>query len=217
MISDDIKEIINKFYISLRSIVHPQDITPIIDGLTEFDRQQIAATTKNDGLMVGNDKLFEIHGRRTARSFASFVTHLRDSNSELVEDIIQYTRTHFQHIHRSIQNYQKEQSPPSATVRPSLATNSSSDTHSHITLDLVQGCRVTGNPTLRAIFCSVDSTLMFGCVLWCPTHIVLCFCFVCLRLVYPMLLVSLDCPFFIASSVFSRNISTILATAHSLF
>jgi hypothetical protein len=99
-----------------------------------------------------NDKLFEILGRRTARSFASFVTHLRDSNSELADDIIQYTRTHFQHIHRSIQNYQKEQSPPSATVRPSLATNSSSDTHSHITLDLVQGCRVTGNPTLRTIF-----------------------------------------------------------------
>jgi hypothetical protein len=49
----------------------------------EFDRQQIAATTKNDGLMVVNDKLFEILGRRTARSFASFVTHLRDSNSEL--------------------------------------------------------------------------------------------------------------------------------------
>jgi len=32
---------------------------------------------------------------------------------------------------------------------------------------------------------------------------VLCFCFVCLRLVYPMLPVSLDCPFLIAPSVFS--------------
>jgi len=32
-----------------------------------------------------------------------------------------------------------------------------------------------------------------------PTHIVLCFCFVFLRLVYPMLPVSLDCPFLIAS------------------
>ena len=35
------------------------------------------------------------------------------------------------------------------------------------------------------------------CVQWFPTHIVLCFCFVLLRLVYPMLLVSLDCPFLI--------------------
>jgi hypothetical protein len=36
-----------------------------------------------------------------------------------------------------------------------------------------------------------------------PTHILLCFCFVFLRLVYPMLQVSLDCPFFIAPYVFS--------------
>lgn len=151
MICDDIKEIIKKFYISLRSIVHPQDITPIIDGLTEFDKQQIAATTKNDGLMVGNDKLFEILGRRTTRSFASFVIHLRESNSELAENIIQYTRTHFQNIYRSIENYEKEQSLPSATVRP-LSTNSSSDTRSHTTLDSVQGCRDTGNHTLRTIF-----------------------------------------------------------------
>ena len=32
-----------------------------------------------------------------------------------------------------------------------------------------------------------------------PTHIVLCFCFVLLRLVNHMLPVSLDCPFLIAS------------------
>ena len=36
------------------------------------------------------------------------------------------------------------------------------------------------------------------------THIVLCFCFLCLRLVYPILSVSLDCPFLIAPSVFSN-------------
>ena len=39
---------------------------------------------------------------------------------------------------------------------------------------------------------------------WCPTHVVLCFCFIFLRLVYPMLSVSLDCPFFISHSVFSN-------------
>jgi hypothetical protein len=32
---------------------------------------------------------------------------------------------------------------------------------------------------------------------------VLCFCFVCFRLVYPVLPASLDCPFLIAPSVFS--------------
>jgi hypothetical protein len=35
-------------------------------------------------------------------------------------------------------------------------------------------------------------------------HILLCFCFVFLRLVYPMLSVSLDFPFLIAPSVFSN-------------
>ena len=35
-------------------------------------------------------------------------------------------------------------------------------------------------------------------------HIVLCFCFVCFRLVYPMLPVSLDCPLLIVFSVFSN-------------
>ena len=34
---------------------------------------------------------------------------------------------------------------------------------------------------------------VFACVKWYPTHIVLCFCFVFLRLVYPMLPVSLNC------------------------
>ena len=41
---------------------------------------------------------------------------------------------------------------------------------------------------------------MFVWEWWCPTHIVLCFF---LRLMYPMLPVYLDCPFFIAPSLFS--------------
>ena len=44
--------------------------------------------------------------------------------------------------------------------------------------------------------------VVFAWIYWCPTHIVLCFCFVFLRLVYPILPVSLNGPFFIASSVF---------------
>ena len=42
------------------------------------------------------------------------------------------------------------------------------------------------------------------CVYWCPTLIAFCFCFIWLRLVYPMLPVSLDCPFLITPSVFSE-------------
>ena len=36
------------------------------------------------------------------------------------------------------------------------------------------------------------------------SYIVLCICFPCLRLVYPMLPVSLECPFLVAPSVFSN-------------
>ena len=50
----------------------------------------------------------------------------------------------------------------------------------------------------------ISSTLlMFVCVQWCSPHIVLFFMFVFLRLVYPMLSVSLEFPFSIAPSVFS--------------
>ena len=45
---------------------------------------------------------------------------------------------------------------------------------------------------------------LFVCVQWCPIHIVLCFSFACLRLVYPVLPIFLDCPFLIALSVFSN-------------
>ena len=38
---------------------------------------------------------------------------------------------------------------------------------------------------------------------WYPIHNMLCFYFICLRLVYSMLPVSLDCPFLISPSVFS--------------
>jgi len=45
---------------------------------------------------------------------------------------------------------------------------------------------------------------VFACMLWCQTYILLCFCFVCLRLVscVSKLPVSLDYPYLIATSVF---------------
>ena len=50
---------------------------------------------------------------------------------------------------------------------------------------------------------------VFVYIEWCPTYIVLYFCFVFLRLVCPMLPVSLDFPFLIAPSVFSNVYSDI--------
>ena len=46
---------------------------------------------------------------------------------------------------------------------------------------------------------------VFVCPWWCPINRVLCFYFVLLSLVYPMLPVSLNCPFLIAPSVFSNH------------
>ena len=45
---------------------------------------------------------------------------------------------------------------------------------------------------------------LFAYRTWCPTRIVLCFRFVYLRLVYPMLPVSLSCSFLIAPTIFSN-------------
>ena len=45
---------------------------------------------------------------------------------------------------------------------------------------------------------------VFVCIYWRPAHTVLCFCFVCLRLVYPMLPILLDCQFLIGPAVFSN-------------
>ena len=62
-------------------------------------------------------------------------------------------------------------------------------------------------PSLHPVVCRRAHAVLFTlfefvCVYWCPTHIVLCICFSCLRLVYPMLPISLDCPFVIVHSVF---------------
>ena len=56
----------------------------------------------------------------------------------------------------------------------------------------------------RVIFFSSCSNLPYHPPLRVECLIVLCYWFVCLRLVYPMLPVSLDCQFLIAPSVFSN-------------
>jgi hypothetical protein len=50
----------------------------------------------------------------------------------------------------------------------------------------------------------IFTLFLFVCLSWRPTYIVLYFCFVFLRLMYPMLPVSLDCPFLIGPSVLSN-------------
>jgi hypothetical protein len=58
--------------------------------------------------------------------------------------------------------------------------------------------------SLRIYLHVLFTLFVFVYVKWCPTHIVLRYCFARLRLLYPMLSVSLDYPFVIAPSVFSN-------------
>ena len=59
---------------------------------------------------------------------------------------------------------------------------------------------------LRIVVSNTYCVVCLFCLSWsCVPYVVLCVCFVCLGLVYPMLPVSLDCcPFLIAPSVFSN-------------
>ena len=69
---------------------------------------------------------------------------------------------------------------------------------------------------LPPVICRTDHVLfVFLYAYWCPTYIVLCFCFVCLRLMYLMLPVSLDCSFLIVTSVFTNVYSYQTATRRS--
>ena len=50
---------------------------------------------------------------------------------------------------------------------------------------------------------------VFVCAKWCPTHILMCFCLVFLRLVYPMPVSLSGLSFFITPSVFSNVYITV--------
>ena len=56
---------------------------------------------------------------------------------------------------------------------------------------------------ISSCLCVLLTLFVFVCMWWCPSHIMLCFCFVFLRLVCPMLPVSLDYTLFTAPLVFS--------------
>ena len=59
-------------------------------------------------------------------------------------------------------------------------------------------------PISFTVFCKISYLVDLLSNFICPTHIALCFCFVLLRIVYPMMPVSLDCPLLIAPSVLSN-------------
>ena len=69
-------------------------------------------------------------------------------------------------------------------------------------------CDVRYNFCINTMFGSSLTQLYVICVCW--RIVGLCFCFVFLRLVYPMLPVSLDCPILISPSVFSNVYSELV-------
>jgi hypothetical protein len=77
----------------------------------------------------------------------------------------------------------------------------------YATISVLKRCSVRSS--LPPVVCRRASVLftlfVFVCVQWCPTHIVLCFCLVFHHLVCLILLVSLDCPFLVAPSVFFND------------
>jgi hypothetical protein len=58
-------------------------------------------------------------------------------------------------------------------------------------------------PVVRMRVHGLFTLFVFACIKWCPKHMLLSIC-VFRRLVYPMLPVSLDCPFWLSLSVFSN-------------
>ena len=59
-------------------------------------------------------------------------------------------------------------------------------------------------PVARRMVSALFVLFVYAFVWWRPTHIVLCFCFAFLRLEYLMFSVSLECPFLVVPSVFSK-------------
>ena len=78
------------------------------------------------------------------------------------------------------------------------SVKTTNDIQEHLFLDIENYCRRDG--VLFMLF-------VFVWALWCSTNIVLCFCSVFLPLVYYVLPVSLECPFWIAPSLLYKFIS----------
>ena len=119
MSSDDIKTIIKRFYVLLRRNIDPSEITTEIDGLTPFDVQQITAVTKNEGKILGNDKLLDALQRRSTRTFVSFLCLVEQSYADIGEKMIDYMKNYHSRIYDSFEQYKSSyHERPQAAVRP---------------------------------------------------------------------------------------------------
>ncbi|XP_052095113.1 uncharacterized protein LOC127730653 [Mytilus californianus] len=117
--SEDTKKILQKFYVTLRNNVNATAIYREVWGLTQFDRELITAQRTNTEAV---DKLVDIVGSRSTRSFVSFVDALKKhDHTEIADAILVEAKQNYPQIHRVLVT-------PTATVPPSSNTQSNPTT-----------------------------------------------------------------------------------------
>ncbi|XP_063422362.1 uncharacterized protein LOC134706923 [Mytilus trossulus] len=116
--SEDTKKILQKFFVTLRNNVNATAIYREVWGLTQFDRESITITQKTNTEAV--DKLVDIVGSRSTRSFVSFVDALKkNGHTEIADNILLEAKQNYPHIHRALHSVLVL---PTATVPPSSNT-----------------------------------------------------------------------------------------------
>lgn len=111
--SDHTKQLLRTFFERLRD-VNPKEIYGLIDGLTQFDREEIRSEKNN---ILAMDKLVEAVGKRNTRTFVSFVNALRKHGHEdIANDIVAEAKCrNFQNLYRAL--------VPIAAISPSTHLN----------------------------------------------------------------------------------------------
>ncbi|XP_071153005.1 uncharacterized protein [Mytilus edulis] len=118
--SEDTKKILQKFFVTLRNNVNATAIYREVWGLTQFDRESIIAQKTNTEAV---DKLVDIIGSRSTRSFVSFVDALKKhGHTEIADKILLEAKQNYPHIHRALHSVLVL---PTATVPPSSNTQCS--------------------------------------------------------------------------------------------
>ncbi|XP_071157520.1 uncharacterized protein [Mytilus edulis] len=96
--SEDTKKILQKCFVTLRNNVNATAIYREVWGLTQFDRESIIAQKTNTEAV---DKLLDIVGSRSTRSFVSFVDALKKhDHTEIADHIVIEAKQNYPQIHR---------------------------------------------------------------------------------------------------------------------
>ena len=115
----DTNKLLRKFYVDLRKSINALEISRAVFGLTTIDLEQIESREKNEGNSLAVDKLLDIVGRKSARTFVSFVQALRNYEfDDWADKITEEAKRNFPNIHKDLL--------PTATIKP---VQTKSDVH----------------------------------------------------------------------------------------